>query len=115
MMCVCVSPQVPLAPRPVNTFHLPEDPSRPIIMIGPGTGVVPFLGFLEHRHNQNRNGTSTGKTWLFFGCRHPDLDYIYRDEINKFLVDKILTRFTVCFSRLDENRLVLSHDGHVTW
>lgn len=96
--------QVPLAPRPVNTFHLPEDPSRPIIMIGPGTGVVPFLGFLEHRHNQNRNGTSTGKTWLFFGCRHPDLDYIYRDEINKFLVDKILTRFTVCFSRLDENR-----------
>lgn len=72
-------PQVPLVPRGVNTFRLPKDHTLPIIMIGPGTGVAPFIGFLEHRRSQHRNGTALpGKAWLFFGCRHPDLDHIYR-------------------------------------
>ena len=66
-------------PRGVNTFRLPRDSALPVIMIGPGTGVAPFLGFLEHRRNQRQNGTAVpGKAWLFFGCRHPDLDHIYR-------------------------------------
>ena len=76
-------------------------------MIGPGTGVAPFLGFLEHRRNQRRNGTGLGRAWLFFGCRHPDQDYIYREELAEFVSDGTLDRLTVCFSRLEEARSVM--------
>ena len=107
--------QVPIVPRGANKFHLPDDPAVPVIMIGPGTGVAPFIGFLEHRRNQYRNGTAAiGKAWLFFGCRHPDLDHIYKSELETFLADRTLTSLTVCFSRLEEQRFVgLSHDTHV--
>lgn len=93
--------QIPLVPRGVNKFHLPDDPSLPVIMIGPGTGVAPFIGFLEHRRSQHWNGTvaAVGKVWLIFGCRHPDLDFIYKSELEGFVADKTLTALTVCFSR----------------
>ena len=76
-------------------------------MIGPGTGVVPFLGFLEHRREQRRKGGVVGRAWLFFGCRHPDLDRIYDDEMREFVRDGTLTKLTVCFSRLEEGRWVM--------
>lgn len=67
--------QVPIFTRSQNPFHLPSDPSTPLIMIGPGTGVAPFVGFLQH---MAVGGVSGRKTWLFFGCRHPDVDYLYQ-------------------------------------
>lgn len=67
--------QVPLVPRLQNTFHAPLDPLVPVVMIGPGTGVAPFVGFLQHWRAQ---GKGAGPRWLFFGCRHPEKDYIYR-------------------------------------
>ena len=79
-LCFC---QVPVFPRVLNPFHLPDDPGIPVVMIGPGTGVSPFIGFLEHRQRQKDvmledKTYNVGKAWLFFGCRHPDKDYLFR-------------------------------------
>ncbi|KAM4876053.1 methionine synthase reductase isoform 2-T2 [Thomomys bottae] len=75
------APKILISPRAINSFHLPSDPSAPVIMVGPGTGIAPFMGFLQHREKlqeQHPDG-SFGAMWLFFGCRHKDRDYLFRD------------------------------------
>ena len=73
---------VSVAVRPSNVaFHPPEDLGTPLIMICAGTGLAPFRGFLQERANQATNGRPLGKTLLFFGCDHPDVDLLYRDEL----------------------------------
>lgn len=64
--------------RLLNNFHLPADPSVPIIMVGPGTGIAPFIGFLQHRRSLNVKKELLGSSWLFYGCRHPLKDYLFK-------------------------------------
>ncbi|XP_069898268.1 methionine synthase reductase isoform X1 [Dipodomys merriami] len=95
------APKVSISPRAVNSFHLPSDHSVPVIMVGPGTGIAPFIGFLQHREKlqeQHPDG-SFGAMWLFFGCRHKDRDYLFREELQRFLARGILTHLKVSFSR----------------
>ena len=71
--------RVPVHVRHSN-FKLPSDPARPIIMVGPGTGVAPFRGFVMERAERLRAGEKVGKMLLFFGCRRKSEDFLYAEE-----------------------------------
>ncbi|NWZ25871.1 MTRR reductase, partial [Asarcornis scutulata] len=92
--------EISIFARPNNTFHLPSDPSVPFVMVGPGTGIAPFIGFLQHRQKLREEHTDWhfGETWLFFGCRHHDRDYLFK-QLRCFLENGTLTHLKVCFSR----------------
>ncbi|KAI7889438.1 cytochrome P450 [Mucor mucedo] len=85
-----------------NTFDMPDDPSVPIIMISAGTGFAPFRGFLQERKSQVDDGKQVGETVLFFGCRRPDQDYIYQDELEEYAKSDALTHLHAAFSRSQE-------------
>ncbi|XP_041488179.1 methionine synthase reductase [Microtus oregoni] len=96
-----LAPEILISPRATHSFRLPDDPSAPVIMVGPGTGVAPFIGFLQHREKlqeQHPDG-NFGAMWLFFGCRHKDRDYLFREELRRFLKIGVLTHLKVSFSR----------------
>jgi sulfite reductase (NADPH) flavoprotein alpha-component len=81
--------------EPNERFRLPTDASRDVIMIGPGTGVAPFRGFLQHREALG----ATGRNWLFFGARHFQSEFLYQLEWQDFLKKGVLTRLDAAFSR----------------
>ncbi|KAF5345023.1 hypothetical protein D9758_010443 [Tetrapyrgos nigripes] len=66
-------------------FHLPEDPSTPIIAFAAGSGLAPLRGFIQERALQKSSGRDVGKIMLFFGCRHPEGDYIYKQELEEWV------------------------------
>jgi cytochrome P450/NADPH-cytochrome P450 reductase len=71
-----------VAVRPSQTaFHPPQDPIVPIIMVCAGSGIAPFHGFLQERAIQKAGGRPVGPALLFFGVDHPEVDYLYRDEL----------------------------------
>ena len=74
---------LPLYIRSSN-FKLPLDPSVPIVMVGPGTGVAPFRAFIHERMATASSGKRVGSTWLFYGCRNKENDYLYRNEFEEF-------------------------------
>lgn len=80
--------------RPNHSFRLPA-PDVPIIMIGPGTGIAPFRGFLQERQAIG----ACGRSWLFFGDRRRHCDFLYGDELNAFVESGTLTRLDCAFSR----------------
>lgn len=86
----------------LSGFNIPQDLPIPLILIGPGTGVSPFIGFLEERGMGNVK-EPLGKAWLFFGCRNPKLDFIYEKELNYFKEKGTLDKLTVAFSRDEDS------------
>ena len=76
-------------------FQLPEDPAKPVIMVGPGTGVAPFRAFLQERQHSG----APGKNWLFFGHQRQATDYFYREEFEALHEAGVLTRLSLAWSR----------------
>lgn len=100
-----VSELVPIYIQPNKKFRLPADASAPMIMIGPGTGIAPFRGFLHERRALGHSG----RNWLFFGERSSATDFLYRDELQGMLADGHLARLDTAFSR-DQERKVYVQD-----
>ncbi|MEM8981618.1 MAG: assimilatory sulfite reductase (NADPH) flavoprotein subunit [Pseudomonadota bacterium] len=91
--------------EPNPRFRLPDDPTTPIIMIGPGTGVAPFRAFLEHR---DASGAS-GDNWLFFGDRESREDFLYQIDWARYRKQGLLTRMDVAFSRDQAEKVYVQH------
>ncbi|WP_083420925.1 sulfite reductase subunit alpha [Curtobacterium sp. MCBA15_009] len=81
--------------QPNASFGVPADPSAPMVMIGPGTGIAPFRGFLHERAAAG----ATGRNWLFFGDQHRETDFVYEDELTDLREQGVLTRLDLAFSR----------------
>lgn len=96
-----LSDRLPIYIQPNKKFKLPQDSDAPIIMIGPGTGIAPFRGFLHER----RALGAKGRNWLFFGERSAATDYLYREELESMRADGHLTRLDTAFSRDQEDKI----------
>jgi len=91
--------------RTSSNFRPPSDPHTPMIMIGPGTGIAPFRGFLQERRALGH----TAPNWLFFGEQHAATDYYYRDEIEQMRADGLLTELDLAFSRDQRDKVYVQH------
>ncbi|OBJ51644.1 bifunctional nitrate reductase/sulfite reductase flavoprotein subunit alpha [Mycobacterium sp. 1423905.2] len=88
-----------------TTFRPPSDPAAPMIMIGPGTGIAPFRGFLQERRALGH----TGPNWLFFGEQHAATDFYYREEIQSMRAEGFLTELDLAFSRDQREKVYVQH------
>nr|WP_275404298.1 cytochrome P450 [Pseudonocardia acidicola] len=85
--------------EPTIPFRPPENPHLPMIMVGAGTGLAPFRGFLQERAALRDRGVPIAESLLFFGCRNPDIDLLYADELRDFEKQGV-TRVENAFSRV---------------
>lgn len=107
--------QVPIFKKTnANAFVLPADTKRPLVLIGPGTGIAPFIGFLEHRQQQKNirkmmGGVGThplreieqdfGPIWVYYGFRERAKDYLFEQELEEFVQDGTIKNLRLAVSR----------------
>ena len=84
-----------------SDFRLPTDPARPLLMVGAGTGIAPFRGFLQQRAALRDREVGLGPALLLFGCRHPQQDQLYADELREYARTGV-ARVAPAFSRLPD-------------
>ncbi|KAJ4936059.1 hypothetical protein JOQ06_017583 [Pogonophryne albipinna] len=92
-----------------SQFRLPFKATNPVIMIGPGTGIAPFMGFIQERGWLKEQGKEVGETVLYFGCRYKNEDYIYQEELEEAEKKGVLTQLNIAFSRDQEQKVYVQH------
>lgn len=100
-----VGAEVDVFIQPTRHFRPPDDPGARMVMVGSGTGIAPFRGFLHHRAARR----DTGDNWLFFGERHEASEFYYRDELEAFCRSGLLNRLDTAFSRDGDAKLYVQH------
>ena len=96
---------VPIFIQPTRGFVIPEDGSRDIIMVGPGTGIAPFRAFLEQREMDE----GKGRNWLIFGEWFEKTTFFYEDEFRAWQESGVLTRLDTAFSRDQDKKIYVQH------
>ena len=91
--------------QPSHGFTVPSDPNAPMIMVGPGTGIAPFIAFLQQRQVDN----ATGRNWLFFGDQKRAHDFLYGEQLESWQSNGLLTRLDLAFSRDDASKVYVQH------
>tara|TARA_B100001750_G_scaffold167341_1_gene135830 strand:+ start:1044 stop:2189 length:1146 start_codon:yes stop_codon:yes gene_type:complete len=97
--------KIPVYIQSTKEFVIPEDSSKDIIMVGPGTGIAPFRAFMEQRIEEN----GTGKNWLFFGEINEKSTFFYKDEWFEAMKNGNLQKLTTAFSRDQEHKIYVQH------
>src|SRR5439155_2294 len=99
----------PETPVPVfvhsNKAFRPPAPDAPLVMVGPGTGIAPFRAFLQER----RAVRAMGRNWLFFGDQKCATDFLYREEMQAFQNEGLLTRLDLAWSRDQAEKFYVQH------
>jgi len=93
-----------------STFRLPQNTEKPVLMIGPGTGIAPMRALLQERRYQREVlKQNVGPNVLYFGCRERALDFIYEEELLQFTKDGTLTDLQLAFSRDQAQKVYVQH------
>jgi len=91
-----------------SAIVLPEDPMKPVIMAGMGTGLAPWRAVTQERVQLARRGVSVGPCMLFYGARYEKLEYLYREEFEHYVEEGVLKIFTA-FSRDQARKIYVQH------
>ncbi|NP_001290142.1 nitric oxide synthase, inducible [Meleagris gallopavo] len=98
---IALNETVPCFVRSADGFQLPKEPAKPCILIGPGTGIAPFRSFWQQRlYDLEKKGIKAGDMILLFGCRQPDMDHIYKEEVEEMKRKGVLKEVFTAYSRL---------------
>nr|ACL01092.1 cytochrome P450 reductase [Ochlerotatus sollicitans] len=100
-------PRVPIFIRK-SQFRLPAKTETPVIMVGPGTGLAPFRGFIQERDFHKKDGKDIGQTILYFGCRKRAEDYIYEEELEDYAQSGTI-KLRTAFSRDQPQKVYVTH------
>lgn len=92
-----------------STFRLPADPTLPVVLVGAGSGIAPLRAFLQERAMQRRAGAPVGPTILFFGCRNRAHDLLYKEELDAYAAEGVLTELHTAFSHETEQLVFVQH------
>jgi len=92
---------VPIYIQRSDEFRVSKDPDHPAIMIGPGTGIAPFIAFLQEREARG----DAGRNWLFFGNPESAKDHIYQQQLEDWRKNGVISRLTLAFSRDQEDKV----------
>jgi len=96
---------VPVFVHTAKHFRVPEDLSTHVIMVGPGTGIAPFMAFLQER----KVSGATGQNWLFFGDQKASTDFLYREELEAWQKEGVLHKLSTAFSRDQSEKIYVQH------